>query len=54
MQEVILAISLIGFSSMISVMVFNSRKNDSLIRNLCDRIARLEGMLEIKFMENKK
>ena len=54
MQEAIMAISLIGFSSMISVMVFNSRKNDSLIRNLCDRIARLEGMLEIKFMENKK
>ena len=46
MQEVILAISLIGFSSMISVMVFNSRKNDSLIRNLCDRIARLEGTLQ--------
>jgi len=54
MQEAIMAISLIGFSTMISVMVFNSRKNDSLIRNLCDRIARLEGMLEIKFMENKK
>ena len=54
MQEAIMAISLIGFSSMISVMVFNSRKNDSLIRNLCDRIARLEGMLEIKFMEHKK
>ena len=54
MQEAIMAISLIGFSTMISIMVFNSRKNDSLIRNLCDRIARLEGMLEIKFMENKK
>jgi hypothetical protein len=54
MQEAIMAISLIGFSTMLSVMIFNSRKNDSLIRNLCDRIARLEGMLEIKFMENKK
>tara|TARA_R110000751_G_scaffold300999_1_gene413140 strand:- start:53 stop:217 length:165 start_codon:yes stop_codon:yes gene_type:complete len=54
MQEAILAISLIGFSSMISVMIFNSRKNDSLIRNLCDRIARLEGQLEIHFMEKSK
>ena len=33
MQEMILGISLVGFSSMISIMVFNSRKNDSLIRN---------------------
>ena len=48
MQEAIFAISLVGFSTMISVMVFNSRKNDSLIRNLCERIAKLEGMLEAK------
>ena len=48
MQEVILGISLVGFSTMLSVMVFNSRKNDSLIRNLCERIAKLEGMLEAK------
>tara|TARA_R110002051_G_scaffold236878_1_gene297953 strand:- start:1917 stop:2069 length:153 start_codon:yes stop_codon:yes gene_type:complete len=46
MQEAILAISLIGFSSMISVMIFNSRKNDSLIRDLCNRIAKLEGILQ--------
>lgn len=43
-----MAISLIGFSTMISIMVFNSRKNDNLIRNLCERIAKLEGMLESK------
>jgi hypothetical protein len=54
MQEAIMAISLVGFSTMISVMVFNSRKNDSLISNLCDRIARLEGQLEIHFMEKSK
>jgi len=48
MQEVILGISLVGFSTMISVMVFNSRKNDSLIRNLCERIAKLEGILEAR------
>ena len=46
MQEVIMGISLVGFSTMLSVMVFNSRKNDTLIRNLCERIAKLEGMLE--------
>tara|TARA_R110002167_G_scaffold25087_3_gene87568 strand:- start:93 stop:257 length:165 start_codon:yes stop_codon:yes gene_type:complete len=54
MQEVILGISLVGFSTMISIMVFNSRKNDSLIRNLCDRLARLEGQLQIHFMEPSK
>jgi len=46
MQEFILGISLVGFSTMISIMVFNSRKNDNLIRNLCERISKLEGMLE--------
>ena len=48
MQEVILGISLVGFSTMISIMIFNSRKNDNLIRNLCERIAKLEGMLEAR------
>ena len=48
MQEFILGISLVGFSTMLSVMVFNSRKNDTLTRNLCERIAKLEGMLEAK------
>tara|TARA_R110000744_G_scaffold69796_1_gene141503 strand:+ start:736 stop:900 length:165 start_codon:yes stop_codon:yes gene_type:complete len=54
MQELIMGISIIGFSTMLSVMIFNSRKNDSLIRNLCDRIAKLEGQLEIHFMEKSK
>ena len=54
MQEIIMGISLVGFSTMLSVMIFNSRKNDSLIRNLCDRIAKLEGQLEIHFMEKSK
>jgi hypothetical protein len=48
MEEAIMAISLIGFSTMLSVMVFNQRRNDSLIRNLCERIAKLEGMLEAR------
>ena len=48
MQEFILGISLVGFSTMLSVMVFNSRKNDTLIRNLCERISKLEGMLQEK------
>ena len=54
MQEIIMGISLVGFSTMLSLMIFNSRKNDSLIRNLCDRIAKLEGQLEIHFMEKSK
>ena len=48
MQEFILGISLVGFSTMLSVMVFNSRKNDTLIRNLCERTSKLEGMLQEK------
>jgi len=54
MEEILMAVSLVGFSTIISVMVFNSRKNDSLIRNLCDRLARLEGQLQIHFMEPSK
>ena len=46
MEEAIMATSLVGFSTMLSVMIFNQRRNDSLIRNLCERIAKLEGMLE--------
>ena len=54
MEELIMGVSIVGFSTMLSVMIFNSRKNDTLIRNLCERIAKLEGMLEIKFQENLK
>ena len=46
MEEAIMATSLVGFSTMLSVMIFNQRRNDSLIRNLCERIAKLEGMLQ--------
>ena len=54
MEELLMGVSLVGFSTMLSVMIFNSRKNDNLIRNLCDRIAKLEGQLEIHFMEKSK
>ena len=54
MEELIMGVSVIGFSTMLSVMIFNSRKNDNLIRYLCDRIAKLEGQLEIHFMEKSK
>lgn len=54
MEELIIGVSLVGFSTMLSVMIFNSRKNDTLIRNLCDRLARLEGQLQIHFMEKVK
>lgn len=47
MEELIIAISVLGFSTMISISIFNSRKNDNLIRNLCERIAKLEGILEL-------
>ena len=46
METEIMAISLIGFTTMISMMVVNARKNDNLIRQLCERVAKLEGMLE--------
>jgi len=48
MEELIMGISIIGFSTMIGISLFNSRKNDTLIRNLCERIAKLEGMLEAR------
>jgi len=35
-----------GFGTLISMMVYQYKKNDSLIRNLCERISKLEGMLE--------
>ena len=47
MEELLVAISVLGFSTMISINLFNSRKNDNLIRNLCERIAKLEGILEL-------
>ena len=46
METEIMAISLIGFTTMISMMVVNARKNDNLIRQLCERVAKLEGMLQ--------
>ena len=35
-----------GFGTMISMMVYSNRKNDSAIRILCERIAKLEGKIE--------
>jgi hypothetical protein len=52
MEELIIGVSLVGFSTMLSVMIFNSRKNDTLIRNLCDRLARLEGQLQFTLWRN--
>tara|TARA_R110000751_G_scaffold136043_1_gene239008 strand:- start:600 stop:752 length:153 start_codon:yes stop_codon:yes gene_type:complete len=46
MEELIMGISIIGFTTMIGISLFNSRKNDSLIRDLCNRIAKLEGILQ--------
>jgi hypothetical protein len=46
MEELIIGISILGFSTMIGISLFNSRKNDSLIRDLCNRISKLEGILQ--------
>jgi len=46
MESEIMVISLIGFSTMISMLVYNSKKNESILRDLCNRIAKLEGILQ--------
>jgi hypothetical protein len=46
MEELIIGISILGFTTMIGISLFNSRKNDTLIRDLCNRIAKLEGILQ--------
>lgn len=38
-----------GFGTMISMMIYSYRKNDNAIRNLCERIAKLEGIIEERF-----
>tara|TARA_R110000737_G_C14549789_1_gene480450 strand:+ start:776 stop:928 length:153 start_codon:yes stop_codon:yes gene_type:complete len=46
MEQEIMVISLIGFSTMISMLIYNSKKNESILRDLCNRIAKLEGILQ--------
>lgn len=46
MEEYLMSISLMGFGTMISMMIYSNRKNDNAIRTLCERIARLEGKIE--------
>jgi hypothetical protein len=46
MEEVTVGISVLGFSSLISMMVYSSRKNSELISSLCERISKLEGILQ--------
>ena len=46
MESEIMVISLIGFSTMISMLIYNSKKNESILRDLCNRIAKLEGILQ--------
>ena len=48
-QEYLMSISIMGFGSLITMMIYNHRKNSDLIRNLCERLAKLEGMLEARF-----
>lgn len=48
-EEYLMSISLMGFGTLISMMIYQHKKNDSLIRNLCERISKLEGMLQERF-----
>ena len=38
--------SIMGFSAVISILIYNQRQNDNRIRDLCDRLARLEERLQ--------
>jgi hypothetical protein len=49
MEELTAGISVLGFSSLISLMVYQSKKNVELIRSLCERISKLEGIIEGRF-----
>jgi hypothetical protein len=46
MEELTVGISVLGFSSLISLMVYQSKKNSELISSLCERISKLEGILQ--------
>lgn len=52
MEEYLMSISLMGFGSIISMMIYQARKNDSLIRNLCERISRLEGIISERLKDD--
>jgi hypothetical protein len=45
-EQITVGISVLGFSSMISMMIYNSKKNAELIRSLCERLSKLEGIIE--------
>jgi hypothetical protein len=49
MEEITIGISILGFSSLLSMMIYQSKKNAEQIRSLCERIAKLEGILEGRF-----
>ena len=38
--------SIVGFSTVISILIYNQRQNDNRIRDLCDRLARLEERIK--------
>jgi hypothetical protein len=46
MEELTVGVSVLGFSSLISMMVYSSKKNSELISSLCERISKLEGILQ--------
>ena len=46
MEEITMGISGVGFSSLIGLMTFQAKKNSELISSLCERISKLEGILQ--------
>jgi predicted ABC-type transport system involved in lysophospholipase L1 biosynthesis ATPase subunit len=38
--------SLVGFSTVIGILIYNQRQNDTRIRDLCDRLARMEERIK--------
>jgi hypothetical protein len=42
----VIASSIVGFSTVISILIYNQRQNDTRIRDLCDRLARMEERIK--------
>jgi len=43
----IIGSSLVGFSTVIGILIYNQRQNDTRIRDLCERLARMEERIRI-------
>jgi hypothetical protein len=43
----VIASSFIGFTTVISILIYNQRQNDTRIRALCEKVARLEERIKM-------